>query len=173
MACGSGGTTAGIALGAALCPGLGRPTVSAYGVCDSPEYFYEFVGSILSDMNAPVEDVIGRVLMPGIKERVGGVLRCVQAKGTGYAMATEEELGTTAAVAKATGVLLDPVYSGKAVHGLLREMAEDPGAWDGRVVLFVHTGGALGMYDKLDQLRPIMETIGPSRGYDFTELDTA
>jgi hypothetical protein len=52
-------------------------------------------------------------------------------------------------------------------------MAEDPGAWDGRVVLFVHTGGALGMYDKLDQLRPIMETIGPSRGYDFTELDTA
>jgi len=25
----------------------------------------------------------------------------------------------------------------------------------------------------LDQLRPIMETIGPSRGYDFTELDTA
>ena len=173
MACGSGGTTAGIALGAALCPGLGRPTVSAYGVCDSPEYFYEFVGSILRDMNAPVEDVIGRVLMPGIKERVGGVLRCVQAKGTGYAMATEEELGTTAAVAKATGVLLDPVYSGKAVHGLLREMAEDPGAWDGRVVLFVHTGGALGMYDKLDQLRPIMETIGPSRGYDFTELDVA
>ena len=100
MACGSGGTTAGIALGAALCPGLGRPTVSAYGVCDSPEYFYEFVGSILSDMNAPVEDVIGRVLMPGVKERVGGVLRCVQAKGTGYAMATEEELGTTAAVAR-------------------------------------------------------------------------
>jgi 1-aminocyclopropane-1-carboxylate deaminase/D-cysteine desulfhydrase-like pyridoxal-dependent ACC family enzyme len=88
-------------------------------------------------------------------------------------MATEEELGTTAAVARTTGVLLDPVYSGKAVHGLLREMAEDTGAWDGRVVLFVHTGGALGMYDKLDQLRPIMETIGPSRGYDFTELDTA
>ena len=95
---------------------------------------------------------------------VGGVLRCVQAKGAGYAMATEEELATTAAIARATGVLLDPVYSGKAAHGLIREMARDPGAWEGRRVLFVHTGGALGVYDKLAQLQPIMEATAPSAG---------
>lgn len=47
------------------------------------------------------------------------------------------------AVAAATGVVLDPVYSGKAVHALLREVRADPGAWRGRTVLFVHTGGLL------------------------------
>lgn len=55
-------------------------------------------------------------------------------------------------VAEATGVLLDPVYSGKAVHGLLAEIRSNPDAWRGRTVLFVHTGGVLGMYDKLEQL---------------------
>ena len=53
-------------------------------------------------------------------------------------------------------MVLDPVYSGKALHGLLREMASDPGAWAGRRVVFVHTGGLLGMYDKQAQLRPIV-----------------
>ncbi len=47
------------------------------------------------------------------------------------------------AVSSSTGILLDPVYSGKAVYGMLREMREDPAAWRGRTVLFVHTGGLL------------------------------
>jgi D-cysteine desulfhydrase len=180
LACGSGGTAAGVALGAALCPELRKPNVWAYGVCDSPEYFYEYVGDILRDMGAPVKDIVGeRIADTGASSSdggtamVGGVLRCVQAKGAGYAMATEEELATTAAVAKATGVLLDPVYSGKAAHGLIREMARDPGAWEGRRVLFVHTGGALGVYDKLAQLRPIMEATGPSRRFDVADVETA
>jgi hypothetical protein len=29
-------------------------------------------------------------------------------------------------------------------------------------VLFVHTGGLLGMYDKLDQLQPLVEEMGTS-----------
>jgi len=179
LACGSGGTAAGVALGAALCPELRKPNVWAYGVCDSPEYFYEYVGDILRDMGAPVKDIVGERIADmgassdGGTPMVGGVLRCVQAKGAGYAMATEEELATTAAVAKATGVLLDPVYSGKAAHGLIREMARDPGAWEGRRVLFVHTGGALGVYDKLAQLRPIMEATGPSSRFDVADVETA
>lgn len=186
LACGSGGTAAGVALGAALCPELRRPNVWAYGVCDTPEYFREYVGGILRDMGAPVEDIVGERIAPGGSSSssssdgataadagvVGGVLRCVQAKGAGYAMATEEELATTAAIARATGVLLDPVYSGKAAHGLIREMARDPGAWEGRRVLFVHTGGALGVYDKLAQLQPIMEATGPSRRFDVADVET-
>ena len=50
---------------------------------------------------------------------------------------------TQKAVAEATGVVLDPVYSGKALHALLGEMRADPAAWAGRRVLFVHTGGLL------------------------------
>ena len=186
LACGSGGTAAGVALGAALCPELRRPNVWAYGVCDTPKYFYEYVGGILRDMGAPVKDIVGERIAPGGSSSsssdgvtaadagvVGGVLRCVQAKGAGDAMATEGELATTAAFARATGVLLDPVYSGKAAHGLIREMARDPGAWQGRRVLFVHTGGALGVYDKLAQLQPIMEATAPSRRFDVADVETA
>lgn len=42
-----------------------------------------------------------------------------------------------------TGVVLDPVYSGKAVASMLDEMRAEPDAWAGRKVLFVHTGGLL------------------------------
>jgi hypothetical protein len=46
-------------------------------------------------------------------------------------------------VAAATGVVLDPVYSGKALAGLLADMAAAPGEWAGQDVLFIHTGGLL------------------------------
>jgi D-cysteine desulfhydrase len=52
----------------------------------------------------------------------------------------------------ATGILVDPVYSGKAIHGMLRDMKERPEEWEGARVLFVHTGGLLGMYEKVPQL---------------------
>jgi hypothetical protein len=47
------------------------------------------------------------------------------------------------AVGQASGVLLDPVYSGKALHCLLGRMRAQPEAWRGKRVLFVHTGGLL------------------------------
>jgi D-cysteine desulfhydrase len=65
------------------------------------------------------------------------------------------------AVASATGVVLDPVYSGKALHALLAELSASPGAWRGRTVVFVHTGGLLGMYDKAQQLQPLVAGEGP------------
>lgn len=41
LACGSGGTTAGVALASHL-SGL-KARVHGYGVCDNPEYFYEYI----------------------------------------------------------------------------------------------------------------------------------
>jgi len=38
---------------------------------------------------------------------------------------------------------------------MLKDMAENPSQWEGRKVLFVHTGGLLGMYDKVQQLQPL------------------
>ncbi|KAG2486910.1 hypothetical protein HYH03_014409 [Edaphochlamys debaryana] len=148
MACGSGGTTAGLALGCHLSPLRAR--VHAYGVCDTPDYFYGYVDHLLAGLGWRRPD--------GSR----GLMRAVQARGAGYAMSTEEELETARAVSDATGVVLDPVYSGKAVHGLLKEMRADPGAWRGRTVLFVHTGGLLGMYDKVDQLLPLLQSKGPA-----------
>eukprot|EP00959_Pyramimonas_sp_CCMP1952_P170081 3553264-Pyramimonas_sp.AAC.1 len=39
-------------------------------------------------------------------------------------------------------------------------MKADPKAYEGRKMLFVHTGGLLGMYDKVDQLQPMVEALG-------------
>ena len=43
-------------------------------------------------------------------------------------------------VALRTGVILDPVYTGKAAAGMLAEMDTNPTRFKGRRVLFIHTG---------------------------------
>uniref|UniRef100_A0A0E0GDG4 Tryptophan synthase beta chain-like PALP domain-containing protein n=1 Tax=Oryza nivara TaxID=4536 RepID=A0A0E0GDG4_ORYNI len=75
-----------------------------------------------------------------------------KAKGLGYAMNTAEELKFVKDIATATGIVLDPVYSGKAAYGMLKDMGANPAKWEGRKILFVHTGGLLGLYDKVDEL---------------------
>ncbi|EFJ43893.1 hypothetical protein VOLCADRAFT_65498 [Volvox carteri f. nagariensis] len=152
MACGSGGTTAGLALGSALSPLGGR--VLAFGVCDTPEYFYDYIDGLLGGLGAAP----GGELLGGRRAR--DLLYVIQARGAGYAISTEAELRTVQEVAAATGVVLDPVYSGKAVHALLADIRARAEEWRGRTVLFVHTGGLLGMYDKLDQLEPLVQAHG-------------
>ena len=58
------------------------------------------------------------------------------------------------------GIVLDPTYSGKAMHGLINDMKGQPQVWAKRRVLFLHTGGLLSMYDKTAQLQPIVEGLG-------------
>ena len=43
-------------------------------------------------------------------------------------------------VSSATGVMLDPVYTVKTVHGMLSEMRNNPSRFRGRRVLYIHTG---------------------------------
>lgn len=149
MACGSGGTTAGLALGSRL-SGMGA-RVWAYGVCDDPEYFYSFIQGLLDEAGAS-QDVVGA--------SARDLVTMVQAKGAGYAISRDEELQQMQSIAQATGIVLDPVYSGKAINGLLKDMNARPDDWRGRRVLFIHTGGLLGMYDKLPQMQPIVESLG-------------
>jgi D-cysteine desulfhydrase len=42
--------------------------------------------------------------------------------------------------------------SGKAAYGMIKDMAEDPKKWGGRKILFIHTGGLLGLFDKVEQM---------------------
>ncbi|BBN07331.1 D-cysteine desulfhydrase [Marchantia polymorpha subsp. ruderalis] len=140
MACGSGGTTAGLALGSHL--STLKSKVHGYGVCDDEKYFYDYIQDLLDGFNAGVIS----------KE----ILEVKMSKGAGYAISSPEELKIVKDVAEQTGLILDPVYSGKAVNGFLKDMKENPSYWQGRKVLFVHTGGLLGMYDKVDQLQPMV-----------------
>ncbi len=72
--------------------------------------------------------------------------------GPGYSIPTEEMVEAVRLLARLEGVLLDPVYTGKAMAGLIglaREGAFKPG----ERVLFVHTGGSPALYAYQDVLR--------------------
>ncbi|XP_015883811.3 bifunctional D-cysteine desulfhydrase/1-aminocyclopropane-1-carboxylate deaminase, mitochondrial [Ziziphus jujuba] len=136
VACGSGGTIAGLSLGSLL--SSLKAKVHAFSVCDDPNYFYDYVQGLLDGLEA------------GVDSR--NIVDIINAKGLGYAINTAEELNFVKEIAAATGVILDPVYSGKAVYGLTKDMAENPKKWEGRKILFIHTGGLLGLYDKVQQI---------------------
>ena len=43
-------------------------------------------------------------------------------------------------VCRRTGVIIEPVYTGKSVHHLLRLTKEQPQLFKGNKILFIHTG---------------------------------
>ena len=65
---------------------------------------------------------------------------------------TAEELEFLVNVARSTGVVLDPVYTGKGALGMVKDVQMSTG----RRVLFIHTGGLLGLYAKSEQLAGLL-----------------
>ncbi|WRX19283.1 Tryptophan synthase beta chain-like [Theobroma cacao] len=158
VACGSGGTIAGLSLGSWL--GELKAKVHAFCVCDDPDYFYDFVQGLVDGLQAGVDsrDIVSIINVDwACVHAVGRAIDQVHfAKGLGYAINTSEELKFVKEIAAATGVVLDPVYSGKAAYGMMKDMAENPKNWEGRKVLFIHTGGLLGLFDKVDQMSSLV-----------------
>lgn len=65
--------------------------------------------------------------------------------GRGYGEPTEAMLDAVRLLARSEGLLLDPVYSGKAFAGLIAAIRS--GAWRGEAsVLFIMTGGLPGLF---------------------------
>ena len=63
--------------------------------------------------------------------------------GAGYGIADEGVFEALRLAARTEGLLLDPVYSGKAMKGLVDYARK--GRWAGETVVFLHTGGAQGL----------------------------
>jgi D-cysteine desulfhydrase len=131
-ACGSGGTAAGVALGA-YHHGVAR-SVRAMAVCDDAAYFEKAIARIVGE---------ARAWDPSLGAPAPLVVDDT-AKGPAYAVSTPEQRATIVAVARASGLLLDPVYTGKAMHGL-KQAVERGDIARGARVLFLHTGGLPGL----------------------------
>jgi D-cysteine desulfhydrase len=72
--------------------------------------------------------------------------------GPGYSLPTEEMVEAIRLLARLEGVLLDPVYTGKAMAGLIGLVRR--GVFKrGERVLFVHTGGSPALYAYQDLLQ--------------------
>jgi L-cysteate sulfo-lyase len=65
--------------------------------------------------------------------------------GQGYGIPTEGMVNAVKLVAETEGILLDPVYSGKGMAGLVALIAEGRFRREENVV-FLHTGGAVGLF---------------------------
>ncbi len=140
-AVGSGGTSAGIELGVRLCGLRARPV--GVPVCDDATYFRPLIHRIASEAIARYG--LGIALTPQEIELVDGYV------GEGYAVSTAGELAFLVQVARTEGVVLDPVYSGKAFRGLRAEI-ERGRFRDAKDVLFLHTGGVFGLFPKTDEV---------------------
>lgn len=72
--------------------------------------------------------------------------------GRGYALNTPQEMAFFHDFAKKSGLFLDPVYTGKAMRGLLTALQEgDALLKDAENILFIHTGGLFGLFAKAEE----------------------
>lgn len=74
----------------------------------------------------------------------------------GPQVSTPDELELVRNVCRESAVVLDPVYSGKALFGFIKVARANPDKFRGTDILFWHTGGGLGMYDKVEQIQSIL-----------------
>ena len=129
---GSGGTMAGLALGAKLF----LPGTRVYGMMVDTDPF----------------DVITLRLMREAAELLEADIAVSREDftlhdlcGPGYAIPSEEGNAAVELMAREEGIFLDPVYTGKAFAGLLQMAREGAFREDDRV-LFLHSGGAGGLF---------------------------
>ena len=143
VAVGSGGTYAGIHMGNDIYLN-GERNIVGFNVCDSAEFFKEKVKKIIKESEKYLsEDDLNKIKAKNINIIDGYV-------GEGYALSNQKELDFIQDFAVKEGIILDPVYTGKAMYGLYNEI--NKGKFENsRNILFVHTGGIFGLFPKKNQ----------------------
>ena len=135
VATGSGGTQAGLVIGRALFGLTSR--IQAVNVRCDEKHFVEEITKIMDEFEAG-----HGVDLASARKDISLIDGYV---GDGYALCRPEVLRFIARVARTEGILLDPVYTGKAMYGLYREI-EKGNFKKGQKVLFIHTGGAFSLF---------------------------
>ncbi len=148
VATGSGGTQSGLLVGSALFDLRAR--ILAFNVCDDAAWFERKVR----------RDVAAWSERYGIDFEADKLaVNTVEGyMGPAYGVAGPEVYRTIAELARMEGVFLDPVYTGKAFHGMVSELrkgARGSLAQTGTVV-FVHTGGLFGVFPHRRQFEELL-----------------
>ncbi len=77
-------------------------------------------------------------------------------QGMGRGQIRDAELTTIIRLAREEGILLDPVYTGKAFLGLLDHLSRDPKEFGSRVC-FIHTGGLFSLFPVREALSRLLD----------------
>lgn len=139
VATGSGGTYAGLYLANEV-QKLGKRIIGM-AVCDNTEYFtnisHEIATQALQYLPEYKNVMLDRDNIE-INDKYVGI---------GYALSRPEELEFIKKIARLEGVVLDPVYTGKAMYGLYNELQPEGNIpAKGNNILFIHTGGLFGLF---------------------------
>jgi len=145
-AVGSGGTLAGLILGKEI-EGW-EAQVIGINICDDAAYFIRRVEEILAEVKS--------LYLPDLKIKTEMIRIIDGYAGDGYGKSRPEELQTIIRLARREALLLDPVYTGKAMHGLIHEITR--GRFNGMPrILFLHSGGLFGLLGVAESLRPLLD----------------
>lgn len=137
---GSGGMHAGLAAGMVLA-GSHPSRIAAYTVL-SPAG--KCLPATADKVNAVLEHLASDARVTADDLRVSGAQL-----GEGYGMPTSAMIDAVSLLARSEGLLVDPVYGGKALGGLLSDLESGAIASHSNV-LFIMTGGSPGLYAYAD-----------------------
>ncbi|MFF3564640.1 pyridoxal-phosphate dependent enzyme [Streptomyces sp. NPDC002574] len=141
VAVGSGGTMAGL-----LGPlGTARVMGVHCGAVTDPGRVVADLASGLSGIGCPPET---------LRLRLDQV-------GKGYAALTEATLAALTVTARTEGIVLDPIYTGRAMAGLLAAI-EEGDVLPGQRTIFLHSGGMAGFFGHGATLAKLQETLAVS-----------
>ncbi|MCC5909595.1 MAG: D-cysteine desulfhydrase family protein [Clostridiaceae bacterium] len=141
-AVGSGGTYAGLF----YANEIKKNNAKIYGVnvCDSADHFKNRVEQLVKESLQYTGDEL-EFTKDSIHMMDGYV-------GEGYGLSTSEQLAFVHNLAKLEGVILDPVYTGKAMYGLVEEIKKGTFK-EHKNLLFIHTGGIFGLFPQGDKFQ--------------------
>jgi D-cysteine desulfhydrase len=145
-AAGSGGTSAGLILGAKMFDLKAR--MVSVNVSDDRDYFINAIGDICEEAIAGYQIEVDFSRQRDIEILDGYV-------GRGYALSQPAELELLCDIARSEGIFLDPVYTGKAFFAMVQELKNNPQCFGERII-FIHTGGIFGLFPQAEQIEPII-----------------
>lgn len=135
---GSGGTHAGLLAGQML--QNSSIEIASVNVCDSAAFFQKKISEIIKTFS----DKFGYKLEPEPSQ-----IRIYDGfTGKGYGLIDDKIINLIKKFAQSEGIVLDPVYTAKAFDGLWGLLKS--GEISGKRILFIHTGGIFGIFDKAE-----------------------
>ncbi len=139
-ATGSGGTLGGMILGARLLNSSWQPV--AVNVSDDRSYFEQKILADIADWGREYPEAGSRLDETVTAEDIHIIEGY---KAPGYGQATPEVYELIRRLGQIEGIILDPVYTGKAFLGMISEI-EQGRYRDTSDLVFVHTGGIFGNF---------------------------
>jgi len=134
-AAGSGGTLGGLVIGRERYGLVSKPV--AFNVSNDAEYFRAKITADAAIWQQRYRQTIK--VTPTMVDVIDGYV------GPGYARADPIIFDTIKQLARLEGVILDPVYTGKAFHGMIQEIKTGRFK-DTKCLVFLHTGGIYGLF---------------------------